>query len=66
MPPVTLSQLALISEWPLYVTDEGRVTCNHGGCAPDADGFLWRTSGRRIDLAEFLWALHTHATTEHE
>lgn len=60
---ITVKQLALIIEWPLYVTDEGRVSCNKGGC--DEGDFLWRTSSRRIDLDDFLTALYLHADGDH-
>jgi hypothetical protein len=62
---ITLTQLAEIAEWPLYVTDEGRVSCNAPSCPDGTEDFTQHTSGRRIDLSEFLWALHTHATTDH-
>jgi hypothetical protein len=48
-----------ISEWPLYVNDDGRVACA-AGCDPE-----WTATGRRVTLTAVLNQLAEHVRAEH-
>jgi hypothetical protein len=46
--------------WPVYVSDDGRLTCNQTDC-PEPE-FLQRLS-RRNTVQDVLQAIHEHAVT---
>jgi hypothetical protein len=54
---ISIEEMAQLMKAPLYVTDEGKVTCN-GTC--DEGGFLWRVPARRVTVRDFLDALAEH------
>lgn len=54
-----------LTEWGLYVNDEGRVSCNQSGC----QDFEWTAAtdmdARRVTVAELLWGLEDHIRRSH-
>lgn len=49
--------------WPLYVNDEGVVTCDKPFC-PD-ENFLEGMPYRRVDWNTFRYRFHNHAALPH-
>lgn len=51
----------LVLKWPLYVTDNGKVTCNHEECEEDDID----VPARRISVTDYLQAIRNHIHKYH-
>lgn len=49
-------------QWPLYVNDNGKVTCNHEECGDDEDIVV---PYRRVTVEEYLQGLRDHIRRHH-
>lgn len=61
-PSGTIRVVPYLLDWPLYVDDNGKVTCHHEECGNDYDIEVHQ---RRVSVAEYLQAIHSHVLKHH-